>query len=250
MVSLASLAGERLFFGGDNSSGVSGDLDNATRVATMMEGYWGMGTTVASHGVTHEVGIGGGGRPGSGEGKDGKDREKELLNSGLGQRIEQKLADLLDRAEALLTEHRQLVLAVAHALESNKTLTGEDVVAIVEGRQGPLIDGRPYHTPQFLELAERYHDAAVSAHEGHGDVHLPLPRWSSNGSNGTNGSNGHLRSFEPPAEPVEVVAEHQAAGPEEFRSTDGSVAEPAADYLGDGSSAEADAEHRFGPHDD
>ena len=64
MVSLASLAGERMFFDGDNSSGVSGDLESATQLATLMEGYWGMGSTVASHGVTHQVGIGGGGRPG------------------------------------------------------------------------------------------------------------------------------------------------------------------------------------------
>ena len=64
VVSLASLAGERLFFGGDNSSGVSGDLESATTVATLMEGYWGMGRTVASHGVTHRVGIGGGGPTG------------------------------------------------------------------------------------------------------------------------------------------------------------------------------------------
>ncbi|HEX2700277.1 MAG TPA: AAA family ATPase [Acidimicrobiales bacterium] len=208
IVSLASLAGERIFFGGDNSSGVSGDLDSATRVATMMEGYWGMGSTVASHGVTHEVGIGGGGRPGSGEGKDGKDREKELLESGLGQRIEEKLADLLHRAERLLRENRQLVLAVAHALESNRTLTGEDVVAIVEGRQGPLLDGRPYHTPEFLELAEQYHNAAVSAHQGHGDVLLPLPRWSANGSNGSgsNGHNGH-HAFQPPPARTAVDAE-------------------------------------------
>ena len=67
MVSLASLAGERLFFEGDNSSGVSGDLESATQIATLMEGYWGMGSTVASHGVTQKVGIGGGGRPGKGD---------------------------------------------------------------------------------------------------------------------------------------------------------------------------------------
>ena len=34
VVSLASLAGERLFFGGDNSSGVSGTSESATTVAT------------------------------------------------------------------------------------------------------------------------------------------------------------------------------------------------------------------------
>src|SRR5918999_5668644 len=57
MVSLASLAGERMFFEGDNSSGVSGDLEGATRIATFMEGYWGMGSTVTSHAITRLAGI-------------------------------------------------------------------------------------------------------------------------------------------------------------------------------------------------
>ena len=48
MVSLASLAGEKMFFEGDNSSGVSGDLESATVIASYMEGYWGMGRTIAS----------------------------------------------------------------------------------------------------------------------------------------------------------------------------------------------------------
>ena len=179
MVSLASLAGERLFFGGDNSSGVSGDLESATYLATMMEGYLGMGSTVASHGVTHKVGIGGGGRPGP-KGEDGK--EKELLEGSLGQRIEEHLSELLERTHRLLEENRQLVLAVAHALETTKTLAGEDVMAIIDGREGPLVDGRPYHTPEFMELAERYHVAALAAHQAHSSISLPLPQWSSNGN--------------------------------------------------------------------
>src|SRR4030088_1897467 len=98
MVSLASLAGERLFFSGDSSSGVSGDLESATAIATMMEGYWGMGSTIACHGVTQKVGIGGGGRPGEkGKGQEGKD----LLHGDLGGRIEAKLSDLLNRTESL-----------------------------------------------------------------------------------------------------------------------------------------------------
>ena len=61
MVSLASLAGEKMFFDGDNSSGVSRRPRDTPRcIATFMEGYWGMGQTVASHGVTREAGIGGG----------------------------------------------------------------------------------------------------------------------------------------------------------------------------------------------
>ncbi len=170
MVSLASLVGERLFFEGDSSSGVAGDLEGATKIATLMEGYWGMGSTVASHGVTHEVGIGGGGKPGGDKKKD-----KDLLETDLGERIEEKLEQMLRRTEELLEESRGAVLAVAHALETYKTVTGEDIEAILEGRQGPLIDGRPYATEAFSRTAEAYHMEVLSAHKQHEKVRVPLP---------------------------------------------------------------------------
>jgi cell division protease FtsH len=169
MVSLASLAGERIFFEGDNSSGVSGDLEGATMIATMMEGYWGMGSTVASHGVTHQVGVGGGGRPGKGDGKD------DLLDTNLGERIEDHLEELLERTHRMVETHRLQILAVAHALETHKTVTGEDVEAIIEGRPGPLIDGRPYRSEAFAELAESYHEQVLEAHKSHAKVGVPLP---------------------------------------------------------------------------
>jgi ATP-dependent Zn protease len=172
IVSLASLVGERMFFEGDNSSGVSGDLETATQIATLMEGYWGMGSTVASHGVTQKVGIGGGGKPGKGEEKD----EKNLLEGTLGERIEEKLADLMERTERLLLENRRAILAVAHALETHKTVTGEDIRAIVEGRPGTLIDGTPYGTEEFDRLSEDYHNRVVAAHKGHTKVDIPLPQ--------------------------------------------------------------------------
>ncbi len=63
LVALASLAGERMFFDSDSSSGVSGDLDSATTVASFMEGYWGMGKTVSSAASSRrlEAGTPGGG---------------------------------------------------------------------------------------------------------------------------------------------------------------------------------------------
>ncbi|MCU1489446.1 MAG: ATPase central domain protein [Acidimicrobiaceae bacterium] len=172
MVSLASLAGERMFFDGDSASGVSGDLASATRIATFMEGYWGMGQTVASHEVTQQAGVGGGG------GTSGRDKgEKDLLNNqSLGGRIEVKLAELLERTERLLTENRTQVLAVAHALEQHKTITGEDVAAIVEGRPGPFVDGRRYHEQTFSEVAEAYHAAVVAAHKARIQLDIPLPQ--------------------------------------------------------------------------
>ena len=45
---LASLAGERMLFEGDNSAGVGGDLYNATRIVMETQAYWGMGPTIAS----------------------------------------------------------------------------------------------------------------------------------------------------------------------------------------------------------
>jgi ATP-dependent Zn protease len=170
MVSLSSLVGEKMFFDGDSSSGVSGDLESATQIATLMEGYWGMGSTVTSHGVTHKVGIGGGGRPGADE-----KETADLLKQGLGQRIEDKLEELMQRAEAIVTENRREVLAVAHALESNKTLTGDDITAIIEGEPGPLVDGREYHSPGFIAEAEAYHELVVAAHKGNAKVEVPLP---------------------------------------------------------------------------
>ena len=170
MVSLASLAGEKMFFAGDSSSGVSADLESATQIATFMEGFWGMGSTVTSHGVTHRVGIAGGGRPGApGE------KEKDLLKSDLGQRIEENLGSLLLRTESLLAENRLEVLAVTHALETNKTLTGDDIKAVVDGTSGPLVDGTEYHTPEFAEQAQQYHERVVVAHQQHSTVDIPLP---------------------------------------------------------------------------
>ncbi len=170
MVFLASLAGERMFFDGDTSSGVSGDLEHATRIATFMEGYWGMGSTVASHGVTREAGVSGGDPDRNRRGK-----ETEILKGSLGSRIEANLARLVEETRKLLEANRLEVLAVAHALERFKTITGEDVLAIIEGRPGPFIDGRRYHTEEFRQAAEEYHQRILDLHAGRSHEPVPLP---------------------------------------------------------------------------
>jgi hypothetical protein len=142
----------------------------------MMEGYWGMGSTIASHGVTQRVGIGGGGRPGERGGPEGKD----FLEGSLGGRIERNLDEILRRTEALIRTEMVSVLAVAHALETYKTLTGDDIEAVIEGRMGPLVDGRVYAAPGFQEVAEAYHARVLDAHRRHTKVDEPLPmpaRW-------------------------------------------------------------------------
>ena len=167
MVSLASLVGERMFFDGDSSSGVSGDLQNATTIALAMEGLWGMGGQVGSYAATraprdaHPI-------------VDGTDRN--VLETGLGRRAEAHLTGLAERTGTLLTEHRSSVLAVGHALEMHRTISGQDVVAIINGEQGPVVDGRPYHQPGFSAELEAYHLRAASAQSGDRSLPLPVPK--------------------------------------------------------------------------
>jgi ATP-dependent Zn protease len=170
MCSLASLAGERLFFDDDNSAGVAGDLAQATAVAARMEAYLGMGRTVASHRVT-KFGLTRGRAQHASE--DGTDRN--LLETELGRRVETHLEELLVQTEELLRENRSEILAVTHALETHKTMSGDDVAAIIEGLEGPLVDGRPYREAAFVDDAERYHVEAVAAHKAHSKPTIDMP---------------------------------------------------------------------------
>jgi hypothetical protein len=67
------------------------------------------------------------------------------------------------------------VLALAHALESHKTLSGEDVTAVLEGGRGPLVNGAPYTDDAFIGKLREYHLAAKRAHQEHNQPQLTLP---------------------------------------------------------------------------
>lgn len=168
LVSLASLAGERMFFDGDNSSGVSGDLESATTIAGLMEGYWGMGSTVSSYasGRRMEIGAPGGVKPND---------AKQEMRRALSDRIEDNLASLLRKSEELLREDRVHVLAVAHALETHKTLSGNDVHAVIEGHKGDVVDGSKYQLPENIAAIEAYHLSALAAHKAHKTPEVALP---------------------------------------------------------------------------
>src|SRR2546429_2501811 len=105
LVSLASLAGERMFFDQDSTSGVSGDLESATTVASFMEGFWGMGTTVSSYSTAKrlEVGSPGGGRGGTL--KKGQDPEAQARHA-LADRLEDHLSTPLGPGQESLQEDR------------------------------------------------------------------------------------------------------------------------------------------------
>jgi hypothetical protein len=163
-----------MFFEEDSSSGVSGDLESATTVASFMEGFWGMGTTVSSYSTARrlEVGSPGGGRGGTQ--KKGQDPEA-MVRRALADRIEDKLNTLLTRTEDIIRENRNDVLALAHALETYKTLSGEDVVAVLEHTRGPLVDGTAYGDEQFMAELSDYHLSAARAHRNHSMEQLNMP---------------------------------------------------------------------------
>jgi ATP-dependent Zn protease len=176
---LASLAGERMLFEGDNSAGVGGDLYSATRIVMETQAFWGMGPTVASHGVTKAQRGGVSSRP-----EDGTDRN--LFETSFGHQIEERLQDLLAETEDLLRENRRFVLAIAHALETHRTVTGDDIDAIFRGTPGPTLDGWVYHTDDFLLSYEAYHLSTIEAHQAQAKPSRALPVMASR-PNGTNG---------------------------------------------------------------
>ena len=160
-VSLASLAGEKMFFEGSNSAGVSGDLETATSIAYAMLGYLGMGETISSLA----------GRP---ESIAGDLHDKK--STSLDERVENKLREMYDKVESVLGKKRGEVLAVANALEIHKTITGEDVEAILNKVKGPKVDGSLYLDDKFMNALERYHSAAVKARKNHDQIDLELPQ--------------------------------------------------------------------------
>jgi cell division protease FtsH len=171
LVFLASLAGERMFFDTDSSSGVSGDLEGATMIASLMEGFFGMGQTVSSFATGQRLQTGTPGGPGKGTNEDPQAHARRML----ADRIEDNLSTLLTQAGEILRDNERHVLALAHALETYKTLSGEDVVAVFEYQRGPLVDGTPYADDEFIAQLREYHLAAARAHHEHAAPALPLP---------------------------------------------------------------------------
>jgi ATP-dependent Zn protease len=183
---LASLAGERLFFEGDNSAGVGGDLFSATRIIMETQAYWGMGDSIASHGVTKALRGGVDSRP-----EDGTDRS--LFETSFGRQVELRLQELLAETVELMEDNRQFVLAIAHALETYKTITGDDIDAIFRGTPGPTLDGWVYHTDDFLISYEAYHLSTIEAHKAQAKPEHSLPVISAGP-----GGNGYGSAWAPP----------------------------------------------------
>ena len=153
MVSLASLAGERLFFGGDNSSGVSGHLQSASTVAALMEGVYGMGDSLSSTMGTRSNEAGGPANP---------------VSTALRERreqIEERLAALYEQVDALLGEHGDKVLELAAVLEEKKNISGDEVAEIMGSSPGSrtMREPRGWQAMSDEIASDRQRDALTKA---------------------------------------------------------------------------------------
>lgn len=157
MTFLASLVGERMFYDGDHTQGVGGDMAAATAIVTrgILSHAMGEQLRAFNPSMLGNAGLHFNGTP---------------LVAGLSwegdlaAQVERQLGRLYDRTVELLGQHRHDILAVAHALETHHTISGDDVAAVIEGRPGPLVDGQPYATAEFRDRLETFHAAAVAAH--------------------------------------------------------------------------------------
>jgi cell division protease FtsH len=156
MTAMASLASERHFFGGDNSVGVGEDMRTWTAIAASMVTGSAMGHTLANPSVWLAS-------------RGDESRTK------FDDQIETKLQGLYERTVALVESHEREIMAIAHALETHHTISGEDINAIFDGSKGPLVDGAWYQTEEFQFLYRRYHAAAVEAHVNQTKLEAPFP---------------------------------------------------------------------------
>jgi ATP-dependent Zn protease len=156
MVSLASLAGERLFFENDNSSGVSGDLSSASRIAALMEGSFGMGSSLTSALNTRQNA--GGGPANAVSVSLREDREA----------IEKSLAHLYEEVATLLEEHREKVLELAAVLEERKNISGEEVAEIMGSSPGSRTMREPkgWQAVSDVVAGERQREALLRRERG------------------------------------------------------------------------------------
>lgn len=181
MTFIASLAGERMFFEADNSSGVSNDLRVATQIVASMEGVYGMGD-----GITSWLGL-----PQQTAWQTPDPTEKVIGH--MHDRVERRLKDLYQQTWDLLDSHRDRVLAVAAALEERKTISGDEVAAIMGSEPGSRVSHQPSGWNLIDEEAVRARLASVASarqapstngHETDENGEVPAGEPSAEGSTG------------------------------------------------------------------
>ena len=191
MVSLASRVGERMFFGEDNSSGVSGDLTSATTIAALMEGAWGMGVGLVSYAGTSTNATG------------GQDYPVSVALKARRDQIEESLAELYDRTGKLLAQNRDKVLELAAVLEDKKTISGDEVSEIMGSVPGEQVMREPVGWQSVTEeVGAKRREQALARRlvgvNGHGEVEA------GNGRSQADDGDGHVVEDDPEAESVDA----------------------------------------------
>ena len=143
-VALASLAGERLFFDGDSTSGVAGDLDQATRLASNMIARWGMGDRITAAASLDATGT-------------------PPDHQAIREAVEELLTEVYTDVVATIRRDRHLVLSLAHALEVHRSLSGADALAVLGLRHGTLVDGSAYEQAGVAAALENYHRSMLES---------------------------------------------------------------------------------------
>jgi cell division protease FtsH len=67
----------------------------------------------------------------------------------VGRRVEARLERLAERTRELRPTTGHMCSPSRTPIETHKTITGDDIVAVAEGTQGPIVDGRIYTLPEF-----------------------------------------------------------------------------------------------------
>ena len=150
-VSLASLAGERMFFEGDNSMGVGGDLRNATTIESRMIGVWGMGDNIASSAGMPRHAL-----------DQPPDPSGEIAKT-MASQVERRLQRLYDEVYEMLEQHKAAVFNVAVRLQEKKTISGDEVAEIIGLEAGVITKENPVGF------------AAVSVEDHRSDLGLAAP---------------------------------------------------------------------------
>ncbi|MDE0137554.1 MAG: AAA family ATPase [bacterium] len=164
-VSLASLAGERMFFKGDNSMGVGGDLRNATTIESRMIGVWGMGDNIASSAGMPRHAL-----------DQPPDPSGEIAKT-MASQVERRLQRLYDEVYEMLEQHKAAVFNVAVCLQEKKTISGDEVAEIIGLEAGVITKENPVG---FAAVSVEDHRSALGLAapedvEGNGGLPVTAP---------------------------------------------------------------------------
>ena len=177
-VSLASLAGERMFFKEDNSMGVGGDLRNATMIESRMIGVWGMGDNITSHAGMPRHAL------------DQPPDPTHKIAETMASQVERRLRRLYDEVYEMIEEHKTAVFNVAVRLQEKQTISGDEVAEIIGIEAGSVTKNKPVGF------------AAVSVEDHRVALGLAAPETTDNGQPASAEDEQPVPADQPEPEPV------------------------------------------------